>query len=392
MSRRSPGLRLHSRSARPGVRLARLPAFLVAAALAVAAPATAQQVAGEISRDTLTGRLAELRRIHTPEGIEAVEPVEVNGSRQWISIRGLNRANPVLLVLHGGPGSPMMGMAWAYQKPWEDFFTVVNWDQRGVGKSFSAADSARLGRTLSPEQLARDAAVVVQHLRRRLGERKMVVLAYSYGTVFGPLLVQRHPEWFAAYVGMGQVSGEVNERELYDSLMARVRAAHDTTAIRELTALQPYPPPRGAPALEKLVAVRRWALRYDGGWYGKPDFALYYALPQWGPEYTAREAAEVDPAMAWAGEHLVDGPGGLRLPVVEEFAVPVVILQGRYDLLTPYSGAREYFDRIRAPSKRFVTFERSAHMIMLEEPGRFLMTLVNVVLPLAGGSPEFAPR
>ena len=40
---------------------------------------------------------------------------------------------------------------------------------------------------------------------------------------------------------------------------------------------------------------------------------------------------------------------------------PVVILMGRYDLHTPYSGARAYFDRISAPHKRFVTFERSAH-------------------------------
>ena len=136
----------------------------------------------------------------------------------------------------------------------------------------------------------------------------------------------------------------------------------------------------------------KWAHLYDGGWYGKKSFDLYYVLPDWGPEYTEAEAAEVLPAMSWAGRHLIDG-GGDDDRMVEAFDVPVVILQGRYDLHTPYSGARSYFDRITAPRKRFVTFERSSHMIMFEEPGRFLMALVQEVLPLAGGAAEeIVPR
>src|ERR1041385_8372149 len=73
------------------------------------------------SREYITSRIADLRKINTPEGIEALEPVDIDGSKQWIAIRGLNRDNPVLLMIHGGPGSPMMPLAWAYQAPWEDF-------------------------------------------------------------------------------------------------------------------------------------------------------------------------------------------------------------------------------------------------------------------------------
>jgi pimeloyl-ACP methyl ester carboxylesterase len=87
----------------------------------------------------------------------------------------------------------------------------------------------------------------------------------------------------------------------------------------------------------------------------------------------------------------VDDRKGPRAPLVEKFDVPVIMLQGRYDLMTPYSGARAYFERVQAPKKQFITFERSAHFVMFEEPGRFLMTLVNVVLPLAGGAAEFTP-
>ena len=136
----------------------------------------------------------------------------------------------------------------------------------------------------------------------------------------------------------------------------------------------------------KLLAARKWAREYDGGWYGKPTFDLYFALPEWGPEYTAENVASLLPAMAWAERHLIDGaPEPRRSGMVERFEVPVVMLHGRFDLHTPYESALAYFNRIEAPHKRFVTFERSSHMIMFEEPGRLLMTLVNEVLPLAKG-------
>lgn len=362
---------------------------LVAGVCLTFAPLRAQGAAAVVPRDSIAARLRDLDRIHTPEGIEELEQLDVNGSKQWISIRGLNRANPVLLVLHGGPGSALMGMTWAYQKAWEDFFTVVNWEQRGVGKNFSAADSARLGTTLTPEQLAQDAAAVVQHLRQKLGARKMVVMGFSYGTSIGPRLVQMHPEWFSVYVGVGQMSNENNEKIIYDNVLQRARAAKDTAVVRQLDSIAPYPPADRKPNIREMIMIRRYGALFDGNWYGKKDLNLFYALPAWGPDYTLEEAANVGPAMGWMGQHLVDGANGEPPHIVDRLQVPVVIFGGRYDLMTTYRGARAYFAKLKAPKKQFITFERSAHFIMFEEPGRFLLMLVNVVLPLAGGSPGF---
>lgn len=378
--RPTDGLQL-CRCLRAGVLL-----IAVCAALVPATALRAQRVAATVPRDTIAARLRDLDRIHTPEGIEEVEQLDVNGSTQWISIRGLNRDNPVLLVLHGGPGSALMGMTWAYQKPWEDFFTVVNWDQRGVGKSFSAADSARLGATLSPEQLARDAAVVAQHIREKLGPRKMAVMGFSYGTSIGPRLVEMHPDWFSVYVGVGQMSNENNEKIIYDEVVRRARARNDTAVMRQLDSIAPYPPTDRRPNYREMNMIRRYTALYDGNWYGKKNLSLYYALPAWGPDYSLEEAANVGPAMGWMGRHLVDGSNGERPRIVERFQVPVIILGGRNDIMTTYAGARAWFEKVTAPKKEFITFERSAHFIMFEEPGRFLLTLVNTVLPLAGGS------
>ena len=365
-------------------------ALLVAVPAAAAAQGAAPLPATvfPMSRDTIIGRIADLQRIHTPEGIEALEAVEVNGTRQWISIRGLNRANPILLVVHGGPGSPMLPMTWAYQKPWEDFFTVVNWDQRGVGKNWNPADTARLRPTMTPAQHVRDAEVVVRHVLKRLGQQKLVIMGYSWGTMFTPLLVQQHPELFHAWVGVGVSGGDAIAGDVLHTRLAEIaRARRDTQAMRELEAMVPGATggPRG---IDRALALRKWARLYDGGWYGKPTLDLFFLLSDWGPEYITAEAASLVAATQWGARAIVggqteDGPRSYRYPV------PMFFLMGRYDLHTPYASAKAHFDRIEAPRKRFVTFERSAHLVMFEEPGRFLLTLVNEVLPLAGGAKAF---
>jgi proline iminopeptidase len=341
-----------------------------------------------LNRDSLTARLTALHRIHTPEGIEITEPVEVNGTTQWISIRGLNRNNPILLVVHGGPGSAMLGSSWAYQKTWEDFFTVVNWDQRGVGKNWNPADTARLRPTMTVDQHARDAEVIVRHALRRLGQQKLVLLAWSWGTFFTPTLVQQHPELFHAWVGMGVANPAPSSGSdaLHTRLLQIARARADTSALRDLNTLTPGAS-NGPQGIERALALRKWARVYDGGWYGKSTLDLFFALSEWGPPYSAREAETLVAATQWGARAIVPrtAPGSPSL----RYDVPMLFLMGRYDLHTPYSSARELFDQIVAPQKRFITFERSAHFVMLEEPGRFLMTLVQEVLPLAGGSRAF---
>ena len=95
---------------------------------------------GPNSRAEATKIVAEMRRIVTPQGVERLERVRIGGIDQWISVRGFDRRNPVLLYIHGGPGFPAMPTSWYYQRGWEEYFTVVQWDQRGAGKTYLAND------------------------------------------------------------------------------------------------------------------------------------------------------------------------------------------------------------------------------------------------------------
>jgi proline iminopeptidase len=344
------------------------------------------------NRDYITSRIADLRKISTPEGIDTLEQLDIAGSKQWISIRGLNRNNPVLLFIHGGPGAAMMGSSWAYQTPWEDFFTVVHWEQRGAGKNHATADTTALAPAMSVDRIVADGEVVISHLRRVLMKDKIVVMGFSWGTSIGVHLAKKRPEWISAYVGVGQGVAADDEAYLYERVLSMARAAKNESAVKELESLAPYPGPANHLTSEKVIAVRKWVRFYNGGWYGHSDFKLWFALPDWAPEYSAAEVEAYLRGVRWSEEKLIASMTADDLTSLGyDFKIPMLFFMGRYDLHTPYETARRYYEKLRAPQKKFVSFERSAHFPMFEEPGRFLMALVQEVLPLTGPRVTFRP-
>ena len=363
-----------------------LAAVLILAGLCPAAGASQQQ-ASVSDRSEAIAIIGELRKIHTPEGIEVLEQMELGGVPQWVSIRGRNRDNPVLLFIHGGPGDPMIGMSWAYQTPWEDYFTVVQWDQRGSGKNAATADREALRGTLTINRLTSDAEELVGHLRERLGKDRIVALGYSAGAALGIHLAKRRPEWLHAYVGVGQVSHDLL-RATYERTLEIATARANTEAVAELEPLASLDWEENDPA---FWTIWRWANAFDGGWYGKRGWQMWTDLPVLAPEYTAEEAAAAADALVWLNSDSVYfdlGELDLR-ELGPQFEVPVLFFHGRYDLTPPIESARAYLDWIDAPHKRLVTFERSAHVPFMEEPGRFLVALLEHVLPLTHGAAEF---
>ena len=337
--------------------------------------------------------LAAVRRIATPEGIQRMEQVDVGGYRQWISIRGRNRANPVLLFIHGGPGTPEMPLGWAFQSPWEDFFTVVHWDQRGVGKNAVSADRQALVPTMSMQRILADGEAVIDHLRATLGKDRVALLGYSWGSILGVQLAQRLPDKVSIYAGVGQAVSTAFESMILAETLAAAERAGDTEALRELRALDLAPLPDGSLPLDQIYTSRRLSFRYNGLWYGHQNHDAMFDMAVLSPDYDDADVEAFRAGSAW----IMQGPlardiVACDLRSVTELSVPVVLLQGRYDLATPYAAAAAWLDGLQAPHKQLVTFERSSHFTMLEEPGRFLLALVQQVLPHTEGAVAFEPR
>jgi pimeloyl-ACP methyl ester carboxylesterase len=336
------------------------------------------------TRTEATAIIGEARKIVSPNGVEELLEIPIGGTHQWISVRGRDRSNPVLLMIHGGPASPEMPSSWFFQNGWEDYFTVVQWDQRGSGKSYNANDPKTVRPTLTGTRMIEDAGEVVQFLRNRYGKNKIFVLGHSWGSVIGISLAHAHPEWLYAYIGTGQViNGRENERVGYTDTLQAAEAAGNQRAIAELKAIAPYPEADGTVPLDKINTERKWSVILGGLTYRRSSYDYYENLFQLSPEYSEQDVAAIDKGSALSLGPLLPVMLSFNYSNVTKFECPIVLFEGRHDDTTPAEIAAKWLERVQAPGKKLIWFENSSHMAMVEESGRFLVHLVQDARPYA---------
>lgn len=337
--------------------------------------------------------IADLRKITAPMGIQRVEKVRIGGIDQWVSIRSRDRRNPVLLMLHGGPGFVAMPTSWYSARDWEEYFTVVQWDQRGAGKTYLANDPAIVGPTMTVERMNADVDEVISWLRDEFDREKIVLVGHSWGSMLGLSAALRHPEWLHAYVGMGQgIDSHESERRGWRFAMDRAQAAKNQEAIRELQSIAPYAEGAGPVPLQKVMIQRKWLMRFGGVVAGRTDNNAEANAMKLSPEYLDEEVQHIWTANDFSEERLLSKTLEVDFSGVRRLEVPIVLFLGRHDYNVNSSVAAEWLEGVSAPSKRLVWFEHSGHEMTTEEPGKAFISLVEYVRPFAEKAADVAPR
>lgn len=350
--------------------------------------------AQEASRDDASYAKArdvvrDLERIVAPTGIQETYKARIGGIDQWINVRGQDRDNPVILFIHGGPASPLMPTIWEFQRPIEEYFTVVNYDQRGAGRTFLANDPDAVADTLHIERYVDDAIEIAEYVRKRYHKDKVILMAHSWGTVVGMGAALSRPDLFHAYVGIGQVINvRDNERISFEYGLAQARQHGNAEAIAELESIAPYPGDRPI-TRERIIIARKWPQSYGGmSAYRDGSAKYFFGAALLSPEYDAADAKAIDAGNVFTLGRILPEFLEVDYKGVREFPIPVVMFMGRHDYTTPSAPTAEWLERVEAPYKRGVWFERSAHMIPWEEPGKLLVSLLADVRPLAAEDPE----
>lgn len=239
------------------------------------------------------------------------------------------------------------------------------WDQRGEGKTFARSGTSVKG-TMTIDRMTKDGIEVSEHLRTRLGKDKIILLGHSWGSILGVHMVHARPDLFSAYVGTGQVVKlEKDAEAAYPMLIERARALRNATADQQLVGVGP--PPYPIDGFNKYVWVI-WANELDPPMKRRLSMASVWPLLA---SFVAgqsgfRPDAQFSQESLW-GEMIDDDLPQLGL----EFHLPVVFVQGAEDRLTVTSLARDYFDRIEAPSKEFVVLDGAGHNAIFGDATRF---------------------
>ncbi len=325
----------------------------------------------------LRARNAKQYAIRSARGIEEASFVPIGGIEQWVTIRGQARANPVLLFLHGGPGDVTSCWTFAMFAPWEEHFTVVQWDQRGAGRTLKKSGPA-IAPTLTVDRMAQDGIELTEYLRKHLGKDKIILVAHSFGSIVGLEMVRRRPDLFFAYVGTGQVADETrNYAVAYDALLKKARAVANQRAIDELTKIGPPPYSSG----QGYRVQWKWANFFEGA---DQFLDSTLGLTLVAPGCSVQDVNDSAAGEVFSAERLVDqthsaGPRELGL----KFSTPIFFFQGAEDFTSPTALARDYLKALQAPRKEFLPIQGAGHFAVFMHSDRFLHELVKRVRPLS---------
>jgi proline iminopeptidase len=310
--------------------------------------------------------------------IDRVLFVPLGGIDQWISIRGDNGANPVLLVVHGGPGEAQWPQAEVY-RPWEKAFIVVQWDQRGAGHTFG-----RYGiktPDVSLDRISKDGVELAGYLCRELGKKKIIVLGHSWGSLVATRMVQIHPDFFAAYVGTGQVASWMSLVNIqYDLLLAKARKDGKQATVKELESIGRPGPTNG----DHWSFINKYNFR---SLWAPSDQAWLQHLRSQAAELKAREPEQsknLEDGMQFTGEHVLPDQMATNLPKTAcNIHTAYFVIQGQDDVITPTQAAIAYFKCIKAPKKELILIPKAGHFAFMTASDKFLEDLTTKVRPVA---------
>jgi pimeloyl-ACP methyl ester carboxylesterase len=308
--------------------------------------------------------------------------VEIGGIQQGFFIRAENPNNPVILFLHGGPGTPTMPFQINREtsERLEKYFTVVYWEQRGAGINFSSSiDPA----TMTLDQLVEDTRQMTEYLQHRFGQEKIFLMGHSWGSYLGIQTIEKYPNNYLAYIGVGQVTNQIeSDRLAYDYMLQQAKEINDNRAIRNLQRFDRDAPE--FPSLTYIVSVRTPLMNRYGIGVAHNENLSDFRLGVEGlffKGYTFSEKIDYLRGISYSNLHLWDNSKkGNLFESSTSFAIPVFIIHGERDYMVSYALAREWFDKIDAPEKEFFSFEDSAHSPFMEEPEKFVQIMRNIAL------------
>lgn len=306
--------------------------------------------------------------------------VKINGVKQGMFICGEKRDLPILLFLHGGPGSPehLMLENIASNVRMEKEFIVCHWDQRGAGMSYRRSlDDA----TMTLDQMIEDTHAVTEYLKKRFHQNKIYIMGHSWGTYLGMKTIERYPNDYLAYMGIGQLNEQKKSEKLaYDYMLEHAKQINDQKVYKKLSAFDcndaSFPSNKYITSI-RSSAMNKYGIGIEHREYSVMEIVKCLLLYR---GYTIREKFNYMLGLSYSNKLLFqDILDDNLMQTTNTFEVPIYIFHGLYDYQVSYILAKEFYEVIQAPHKKFITFHQSAHSPLMEEPKLFYQELLEVL-------------
>lgn len=290
--------------------------------------------------------------------------VDINGAKQWISIYGEDKNNPVLLYLHGGPGSATSPYDYAFTRKWADVYTVVTWDQRNCGKSYSPEQNDI---ELSYDLLMSDGVEMTKYILDYLGKDKITLLGHSWGTYYGCNLVLEYPEYYNAYIGTGQLI-DFHENEVAFKEEASKWVGDDEEGLELLSKLT-----IDDFSMEYYIARNGLMEKYGYDIFADGTDYNLIAAQIFNPYYSLSDFINYLNADITVYMNFLDSDEFMKFSLCgrAEYQIPYYNINGDRDYQTNYLLAQEYFDEVEAPNKKMYIMKDTTHGLLESKSEEF---------------------
>lgn len=307
---------------------------------------------------------------HCLSGIYESSFITLNGYKQFISIRGCDKKKPVILIIHGGPGSSYMPFS-SWLLEWEKYFIVVQWDQAGSGKTFKLNG---INQPISFESLKEDGLRLAEFILKYLNKEKIILLGSSMGSLVALKMLKEKPILLSSYIGTDQNCPN-GIAEAYQIITENATVLNDKKSLVFLNSIG--------------SDIRKWTrVEYDilmkiaiKTCKKSPNMIYDLMLPAilYDPEYTMKDIKIMDKGMKYAMENLYSEMMDFNFNTFgNHFEIPLYIFQGKYDCITPIKSAKKYLEAIIAPRKKIVEINNAGHLAMFCNPEQFLFELIKI--------------
>ncbi|WP_315821454.1 alpha/beta hydrolase [Paraflavitalea speifideaquila] len=234
------------------------------------------------------------------------------------------------------------------------------------------------------DQFTADGVEVSRYLLQKFNQQKIYVLGHSWGSYLASFMIHEHPELYHAYLGIGQVANTpLSEQRGYEFVVGEAKKRNDQEALKKLVTLKtPTQASSNQEWYDYLWIERQLVFQYGGARYGVDRKISDLVKPLLNcREYSIADKLNYQPGIKFSTLHLwkemvIKNPASL----LTEQQIPVYIFQGKHDHQTDFGVAKDYFDQLKAPVKKFYAFEQSAHVPHLEEYDSFIKIIQTDVL------------
>ena len=324
-------------------------------------------------------------KIDTENGIQESTYIDVNGIKQYIQIRGENTENPVMIFIHGGPASPMGYVSAYYQRELESELTIINYDQRGCGRTYYANDC---NANSNIDLLVSDLNVIVEYAKKRFGKDKVIIAGHSWGTVIGSIYVQKYSENVSCYIGISQITN-LYENKLNAARMAlekdEIKGTKDeqklTELIKKMSQIKNYDD-MSLDDLGQLVSITSKYIACEGEMSGlyqmitgitSPDMNfddMKWFMSQMNTEKFFVQNKEIMECAFFGFD--ID-------KLSKNYNVPVYYLAGKGDYAVCQKDTQTYYESIEAPNKAFYWIDNAGHSMFMDNPKLYCDTIRNIL-------------